>query len=586
MYHFKKPEGLVGTISNLDVFLHRGLDTGFGSKWSGLWKPGYKLLDYYSYKVNGIWLDSSNLQAVDYGDGIKYYFETESLHIEEKITTPEGFSGAKSRLKLQNKLDERKAVHVVLEAGADIRKRDEDIPEPDYSVKRDSSRVEVRNEKELKITSNRELDNSGEAYLKEHYPGEKQECLIPGEISVKAELGPQESAEIEFRFSSGKASDKNIQRRKNELESDHQRVFEASIKSMENLIYDSSGLGIIAGHPWFQNYWARDSFWSLLGLIDAGYFEEAEDILQNFAEKGVPGKINVEGEDEEEIRADTYPLFILAADKLRRHYKISENIESAMDEAFNNLETDGKGVVEHDPNGTWMDTLERPKAVDIQALWLKAAEIMEDETKEKELQEGLKEYNEEKGILDHLGDNPAQTVNPSVPLMFEFFDSDSLSKINAEFSSRFGARTRAVTDPGYSSSGYHTGSTWGLTSMWAAAANFRHGKTVEGLNFLENFSNFLDKDQPGALPEVVDSENSENLGCLEQAWSAGMMVHVIDSYLLGIEVDEDKIRIDPCDDYSGKRLQKRVGEGFLDLKVENGEAEVLNKEGIDREVIL
>jgi glycogen debranching enzyme len=143
-----------------------------------------------------------------------------------------------------------------------------------------------------------------------------------------------------------------------------------------------------------------------------------------------------------------------------------------------------------------------------------------------------------------------------------------------------------VTDPGYNSSGYHTGSTWGLTTCWAAAANFQHGKTVEGLNFLENFSGFLDEGQPGALPEVVASENGENLGCIEQAWSAGMFVHVIDSYLLGIKVGEDEIKIEPCESYSGKRLNKRVGESYLDIKVEDGEAEILNNPDLEKEVLI
>ncbi|MFB6147729.1 MAG: amylo-alpha-1,6-glucosidase, partial [Candidatus Nanohaloarchaea archaeon] len=51
------------------------------------------------------------------------------------------------------------------------------------------------------------------------------------------------------------------------------RCFNSAVDSMENLVYDRNGKGVIAGHPWFQDYWARDSFWTLLGLVDAGYFE-------------------------------------------------------------------------------------------------------------------------------------------------------------------------------------------------------------------------------------------------------------------------------------------------------------------------
>lgn len=544
--------------------------------------PSYKILDYYSYRVNGIWLDSEHLEAVDYGEKMTFYFETGSLHIEEEITAPEGFPGIKSELKVKNKLNEKKAVQIALEAGIDIREKNQDIGEDDYTVERNSSRVKISGEKEVKITSDRELFNSGEAYVKEHFPGERQKCLVPGEIDARIELGPEEKSEVEFRFTSGQASEHHIESRENRLEGGLRRSFEASAMSMENLIYDRDGLGIIAGHPWFQNYWARDTLWTLLGMIDAGYFEETEKILENFVEKGLPGKINLNNEDEEEGRIDTYPLFIIAADKLRRHYNITKTIEEGIEEAFKHLETENN-VVQHDPEGTWMDTLERPEAVDVQALWLKAAEIKGKKTSE--LRKGLEKFQEGDYIRDHLGDNPPHTINPSIALMYGYLDESNLSKINAEFSSRFGARTRSVTDPGYDSSGYHTGSVWGLTSCWAAAANFKHGKTVEGLNFLENFSDFLDKDQPGALPELVDSENGRNLGCVEQAWSAGMFIHAIDSYLLGIEVDEEKVEIDPCENYSGKRLNKRVGDSYLDIKVEDGKAEILNDPDLEREVL-
>ena len=581
MYHLKNPEGLKGTVSNLNAFLHRDLDTGFSTKWTGIWKPSHKLLDYYSYRVHGIWLDSDNLEAVDYGDKITYYFETGSLHIQEEIEAPEGLAGVKSSLKIENKGNEKKAVQVALEAGIDIREKSKDIPESDYKVERNKSGVKVSRDQELLITSSEDLINNGEAYLKEHFPGEKQKCIVPGEITARIKLEASETSKVEFKFTSGDASSHKVEDQENHLEGTPKRAFEASTQSMENLIYDREGLGIIAGHPWFQSYWARDTFWTLLGLIDAGYFKEAEKVLENFAKRGLPGKINLDTEDEQDCRSDTYPLYIIAADKLDRHHGITPEIEKGMSKAFEKLKVEN-GIVNHDPEGTWMDTLERPGAVDVQSLWLKAAEIMG--KREEELQKGLEKFKKEEYILDNLGDNPAHTVNPAVPLMFNQLDS-GLSKINAEFSSRFGARTRSVTDPGYDSSGYHTGSTWGLTTCWAAAANFQHGKTVEGLNFMENFSEFIDEGQPGALPEVVDSESGENLGCLEQAWSAGMLVHVIDSHLLGIKVGEDEIAVDPCSGYSGKRLNKRVGDSYLDLKVEDGEAEVLNNPDLEKKVI-
>jgi glycogen debranching enzyme len=584
MYSFRDPGDKVGTISNLDVFMHRSLDTGFKTKWQGLWRPPQKLLDYYAYRINGIWLDQENLEHVEYGESIKYYFETESLRIIEEVEAPEKFSGIKSRLEIENKLDERKAVQIHLEPGIDIRDKSSDIAEnQDYNVRRTEENVKVEKEEgELEIDCSEKLSNSGEPYIKDHYPGEHQKCMIPGEIDTRIELEDKQT--VKFSFKSGKKSEKSIESREQSIEGLKQRTFKASVSSMENLIYGREGLGVIAGHPWFQSFWARDTFWTLLGLIDAGYFEESTEILEKFAEEDIPGKINLTGEDEDFERSDTYPLYIIASDKLRRHYGITEKIEEGMEEAYSELEIDSEGIVEHDESGTWMDTLERKKAVEIQSLWLEAARIHGPENDRKKLEKGLEKFESDDYIVDNLGEKPSRTINPSIGLMFDQFNEKYLSSMNAEFSSEYGARTRAVTDPGYESSGYHTGSTWGLTTCWAAMANFSKNKKTEGMNFLDNLSALLDRDQPGALPEVLDSETGKNLGCVEQAWSAGLFVHAIDSYLLGIEVEEDQVMVDPVGDISCRRTNKRVGDTYLDIEIKNGSAKVLNSEELDRQV--
>jgi glycogen debranching enzyme len=120
--------------------------------------------------------------------------------------------------------------------------------------------------------------------------------------------------------------------------------------------------------------------------------------------------------------------------------------------------------------------------------------------------------------------------------------------------------------------------------MWAAAANLEYGRETQGRNLLEKMTQFIDRNQPGALPEVVNAETGELMGCSEQAWSAGLYVHVVDSYLLGIDVREDKVVIDPASDFTGKRLGKRVGDEELDIEFEDGEAELLNEPDIEVEI--
>lgn len=578
-----------GVISNLHCFLNRHMDTGFKTKWSGLWSPPYKFMDYYAVKINGVWLGPETLQAAEYGEKMVFHHETDSLRITEEVKAPSTTPGIELNLEFENKLENKKAVHVMVEPGVDIREKSTDVDETDYHVDKGPNRVTTsRKGKKLMITSDAEFELKEGMHTKEHFPGERQKCFIPGHISFREELEDKTSIEIEFSTSDGVFGE--LQEIDQSFEGeDLGRVFNYSIESLKNLIYDRDDTGIIAGHPWFQSFWARDSFWSVLGLIDAGYFELSEDILTNYAEKNLPDKINIEGENEktEYPRSDTEPLFVLAADKLERHFRTNDVIDEALDEIRENLETDEDGVIRHDPEGTWMDTLERDRAIDIQALWLEAAEKLGEETET--LEEGIEKFKQKEYMKDSLGENSSETINPAVSLMFgqpEKNEADKyLEKINGEFSSRYGARTRSLTDPGYDAEGYHTGSSWGLTTGWAAAANLAYGNKTQGKNFITKMTQFLDRNQLGALPEVVNSETGELLGCGEQAWSAGLLVHVIDTYLLGIQVEStEKVIISPSDNLNCMRTSKKIGDQELDVKVKDGEVEVLNDPDLEIEL--
>jgi glycogen debranching enzyme len=577
-----------GVISNLHGFINRHLDTGFKSKWSGFWVPPYKYMDYYGIKVNGTWLGPESLEATEYGDQLDYYHSTDTLQIRETVRTPSDVPGFVIELEMENEMDSPKAVHIAAEIGVDIRSKSQDIGPENYDVEEYNDKFKViRENRFLEVSSETDFDLMNGPYIREHYPDELQKCLVPGEMVFRTELEPGETETIEIVFETDRPVTGELEEIEQEFRhEDLSRAFNDSIESMDNLIYDRENIGIIAGHPWFQSYWARDSFWTLLGMIDAGRFDTAREILENYAENP-SGKINLADETEEDFpRSDTYPLFIIAADKLRRHDKINDKIEEAMEELMNEVEIDD-GIVQHEAMGTWMDTLERPLAVDIQSLWLKAAEIMEDERVD-ELADGLERFENGRYVKDFISEDSPKTINPTVPLMFDQFDQKNgsryLSKINAEFSSRYGARTRSMADPGYESDGYHNGSVWGLTTGWAAAANLQYGKEKQGLNFLEKLAGRLDHNQPGALPEVVDAEKGHLLGCPEQAWSAGMMVHVVDTYLLGVKVNEDKVVIDPAEDINCELREKLIGDEKIRFKVEKGEPELLNDPEIEVEL--
>lgn len=573
-----------GVVSNLHCFMDRGLDTGFKTKWSGFWVPPYKFLDYYAIKINGVWLSPETVEATEYGDKIVFQHSTDSLDIREIVEASSTSPGVKVSLEIENRMDKVKAVKSSVELGVDIRHKDQDISEGEYTTEKGPGRLSIhRNERKLLFSSEKDFELKKESYVKEHFPGERQECFVPGEISFKTELEDFES--LEFKLTTPEGSFGVIEDREQVL--DHEELgyyFGSSADSLRNLIYDRDEIGVIAGHPWFQSYWARDSFWTVLGLIDIGYFELAEDILTAFARRDLPDKIVFGDEDRRSPKQyDTDPLFIIAADKLERHYRTNQKIEEAVEKAVEDLEVNEEGVVENKACGTWMDTEERPEAVDIQSLWIQALKLR-DNDKAEELERGLKKFKAGDYMRDSL-QREWRTVNPAVPLMFGQLDNDTAEKylevINGEFSSRYGARTVSFTDEGYSSSGYHCGSVWGLTTGWVAAANLSYGKENQGLNFLEKFFSCMEMDQPGALPELVDAETGESLGCSEQAWSAGIAVHVIDTYLLGLTVSEGKLFIDPPETISCRRLNKRVKDEEVDLKFEDGEVEVLNKPSIE-----
>ncbi|WP_414836815.1 amylo-alpha-1,6-glucosidase [Candidatus Nanohalococcus occultus] len=523
-------ENLSGTISDLDCFIHRSLDTGFKTKWSGFWIPPYKYLDYYALKVNGSWLNSENLIETGYGQNLIYRYRTSSLKITERIEFLDDAVGFRCQIKVENMTDDPKAVRTSLEAGIDIREKSKDIGSDEYSLENEENVEVSKNGRKLVLTGGK---LEGKAYIKDHYPGESQRCFVPGEFVKNTEVEPRETESFSFEIKTGDESHGRLEKTSINYNGPMKELYQESVRSMENLIYERNGKGIIAGHPWFQSYWARDTFWTVLGLIDAGRYDLSRQILENFAEKNLPGKISLDSGSEEFPREDTYPLFVIAAEKLREADEASELIENRCNAAMEMLKLEN-GIVVHDEEGTWMDTLKRSPAVDIQSLWLEAARLRDD-SRAKDLEKGLEKFLDEKMVKDSPEDGSPQAVNFAVPLMFGHIDAERaekyLSRLNGEFTSKYGARTRSMADPGYESGGYHTGSVWGLTTCWAAAANARYGNERQALNYLERFSQFLDRDQPGALPEVVDAESGDLLGCPEQAWSAGMTFHVLKSFI-------------------------------------------------------
>jgi glycogen debranching enzyme len=163
--------------------------------------------------------------------------------------------------------------------------------------------------------------------------------------------------------------------------------------SMDALIMNQLTKGIFAGLPWFNNYWGRDSFISLLGAaLVTGNYEEAKNILLSFAEyqEKNPQSSNfgripniVTTTHKSYNTADGTPRFVISA----LDYYMYSGDKKFVKEIFPVIERSIEGTLKfhsdqdyflvHEDAETWMDAVgpngawspRGNRANDIQVLW-------------------------------------------------------------------------------------------------------------------------------------------------------------------------------------------------------------------------
>jgi hypothetical protein len=165
----------------------------------------------------------------------------------------------------------------------------------------------------------------------------------------------------------------------------------------DQLIMKQLGTGIYAGLPWFNDYWGRDTFISITGLLfTMGRYDEAAEVFTSFAALQdtdpssktygrVPNRARPDGI--EYNSADGTPRFIIAIDELAKRSgdntlakRLWPVVKRAIDGVLKN-NVDEYGLITHDDADTWMDAKEKGvrawsprgnRAVDVQTLWLEA----------------------------------------------------------------------------------------------------------------------------------------------------------------------------------------------------------------------
>ena len=108
-----------------------------------------------------------------------------------------------------------------------------------------------------------------------------------------------------------------------------------------------------------------------------------------------------------------------------------------------------------------------------------------------------------------------------------------------DFSTDWGLRDIAESDPLYDPISYHQGSVWPLFTGWASLAEYRTGRALSGFTHLMQNANQTTTQDLGAVTELLSGAYFQPFGrsTSHQLWSSAMVVTPTLRGLFGIEID-------------------------------------------------
>ena len=329
---------------------------------------------------------------------------------------------------------------------------------------------------------------------------------------------------------------------------------------------------VVAGYHWFGE-WGRDAMISLPGLsLINRRFDDAELVFEHFlnnaCSKGIPSRF-VDGKPV----YDDFDSSLWLIDRLYQYMKYVGRKRGGsflhtywwtlkdLINSFMELERDG--LLFH-KSGTWMDTLERNNAVEVQALWYNALRIMEVFStimKDRDFsvrsvcedfeRNFLEEYWNGRFLNDCLGDESLRP-NQVIALSLDYgVVNDVLSKkvldvVERELLTPFGLRTLSPGDKRYVGQyvgdfsmrerSYHNGSVW----PWLLGPYIRsymrvYGRGLHMQKLLEGlFERHVRVAGVGSVSEVFDGDPPHTpRGCVFQAWSVAELLRAYFEDVMG-----------------------------------------------------
>jgi glycogen debranching enzyme len=618
-------------LAGKKAFFHRFCDTGFKTKWTGLWAGNKKFLDYFAFKVNEQWLSPENCKKFEEdGATATHSFELEGLKVEENVFVPDDMPALVCKLTFSNKSQKETRVEINLEVGVNIRRMEENWNMREYAKKFEENKIFVSNELGvLAFGASIVGKNVLTSYYKEHSPGELQRCFVPGIYNTTFNLSPLSTQSVLFTFLCGEkendvkavfnkaSSYDEILARKYEvykmnedsLETEDpvlKSLFQTAAINLEKCAHDAGVKGFLAGYPWFTQLWGRDLGWVVRAAVNLGNFEFAKSSLEvlaeNQSENGlIPNFITLDGKCDYNS-ADATPLWIIALNKYVEcsgDLNFLERMKESLLKALNwyRKNSDENGLVSNGSRQTWMDTLDRKGiCLEVCSFWYEALKsasnllsLLGDSVGSKALLDSSKllrnsiekYFWKEDFYVDNL-ETGERSINAVFPLIFGISKrpAKALKVLESdEFTTEFGIRTLSKYSSSYNPAGYHTGSSWGITTALMACAEFLNNRTEKGMEYLQKISNTLNKFCLNSLPEAWNSEDgSLNLlkpfgyeyAAFLQAWSAAGVIICIDEFLLGLKEDaiNKSITISPAIREERVKRRKLIDKDLIELIVE------------------
>ncbi len=151
-----------------------------------------------------------------------------------------------------------------------------------------------------------------------------------------------------------------------------------------------------------------------------------------------------------------------------------------------------------------------------------------------------------------------------------------------DFSTDWGTRDVAESDPMWDPTSYHQGPVWPLFTGWQAMAQYRSGHALAGYASLMQNADLTTAQDPGAVTELLSGAFYEPFGrsTSHQLWSSAMVITPLLRGLFGLEIDAiaNTIKVTPhlpADWDSAEVRRVHVGPSIVNIAYKREAASML-----------